>query len=491
MLCRAYGKEGVLYQLITEDHVVLRYSQPIVAVFFCALVLSPFGVAAEFQGLGDLPGGIYRSSPADVSADGRVVVGHSESRENALGDGREAFVWTPEEGMVGLGFLASNNSNASQAKAASSDGTVVMGLSRAAGSLANETFLWTSENGLQGIASPDDGPHSSGADLSGDGRIVVGTARGTPRGGDAENEVFRWVEDMGHELLGTIPWLSDPTDDVAVQAISRDGTTIVGTQNDGFLKRSLNYESFVWREETGFQRIVNPTPYHQNFAHAVSDDGAFVTGEIVRMDGDRVLSEAFIWTEEAGLIPLGPYHDGSDTTRAFAISGDGSVAAGEMRNPEVGTVAMIWDAYRGPRGLQELLATEFGLVEPLAGWSLVRPTAISQDGLTIVGDGINPDGASEAWRAVLDPLPTPNLIPGDANLDGIVNREDLRRLEANMGVGAFWYQGNFDGVGRVDENDRAILMANFIPEPSSLVIAAVILLWLGGHCSRRYAQRLR
>ncbi len=53
-----------------------------------------------FVGLGDLVGGAYTSAAFDVSADGSVVVGRSESAS-----GGEAFIWTVGDGMTGLGDL--------------------------------------------------------------------------------------------------------------------------------------------------------------------------------------------------------------------------------------------------------------------------------------------------------------------------------------------------------------------------------------------------
>jgi dipeptidyl aminopeptidase/acylaminoacyl peptidase len=43
------------------------------------LVTTASSIAASFQGLGDLSGGQFRSSAQDVSADGSVVVGFSDS----------------------------------------------------------------------------------------------------------------------------------------------------------------------------------------------------------------------------------------------------------------------------------------------------------------------------------------------------------------------------------------------------------------------------
>ena len=54
----------------------------------------------SFQGLGDVPGGGFRSQTFGISADGSVVVGRSESSS-----GYKAFRWTSDGGMVGLGDL--------------------------------------------------------------------------------------------------------------------------------------------------------------------------------------------------------------------------------------------------------------------------------------------------------------------------------------------------------------------------------------------------
>ncbi len=54
--------------------------------------------AAEFTGLGDLPGGNFLSFAIGVSADGAEVTGASISDA-----GFEMFHWTLETGMVGLG----------------------------------------------------------------------------------------------------------------------------------------------------------------------------------------------------------------------------------------------------------------------------------------------------------------------------------------------------------------------------------------------------
>ena len=49
------------------------------------------------RGLGDLPGGLFRSSAWDISADGQVVVGQGDSAS-----GWEAFIWDAVDGIQSL-----------------------------------------------------------------------------------------------------------------------------------------------------------------------------------------------------------------------------------------------------------------------------------------------------------------------------------------------------------------------------------------------------
>jgi hypothetical protein len=64
------------------------------------LAASSASATPMFMGLGDLPGGEFRSNAFGVSANGAVVVARSYS-----GSGREVFRWTEAGGMIGVGDL--------------------------------------------------------------------------------------------------------------------------------------------------------------------------------------------------------------------------------------------------------------------------------------------------------------------------------------------------------------------------------------------------
>ena len=65
----------------------------------------------------------------------------------------------------------------------------------------------------------------------------------------------------------------------------------------------------------------------------------------------------------------------------------------------MGNEAFIWTEQTGVRSLKAVLENDFGL--DLTGWSLTVANDVSQDGLTIVGNGINPQGDPEAWVATI------------------------------------------------------------------------------------------
>ena len=54
------------------------------------------------------------------------------------------------------------------------------------------------------------------------------------------------------------------------------------------------------------------------------------------------------------------------------------------------------------------------------------------------------------------------VLPGDANLDGTVDINDLTTVLANYNqTGMTWADGDFIGNGTVDINDLAIVLANY------------------------------
>jgi hypothetical protein len=60
------------------------------------------------------------------------------------------------------------------------------------------------------------------------------------------------------------------------------------------------------------------------------------------------------------------------------------------------------------RDLKGVLESEHGL--DLTGWQLMSTVDISDDGLVIAGNGINPLGQSEGWVVRLEAIPEPATL---------------------------------------------------------------------------------
>jgi probable HAF family extracellular repeat protein len=130
-------------------------------------------------------------------------------------------------------------------------------------------------------------------------------------------------------------------------------------------------------------------------AYATSADGTFVVGwGSSQQSGEHL--EAFRWSEATGMVGLGDLAGGDFFSYAKDVSADGSVVVGVgVDGSDRYYDAFIWDQDRGMRKLADVLADDYGV--DLAGWQLAEATGISDDGLTIVGSGFNPDGRTEAW----------------------------------------------------------------------------------------------
>jgi probable HAF family extracellular repeat protein len=134
-----------------------------------------------------------------------------------------------------------------------------------------------------------------------------------------------------------------------------------------------------------------------------------------------------------------------------------------------------------PSGITDLnaLAQNAGLLP--SGWSLATVRGINDAG-QIVGTAADSAGTPHAFI-----LSLPQALPGDANLDGRVDINDLTAVLSNynQSVGMNWGTGDFTGSGTVDINDLTIVLAHYgqtagtaiggsfsaVPEPGALVLS--------------------
>ena len=130
----------------------------------------------------------------------------------------------------------------------------------------------------------------------------------------------------------------------------------------------------------------------ESWATGVSADGSVIVGF-----GSGLGRTSFRWTAATGVVDL-ERPPGWSFNRAWAVSADGSVVVGDAHIGNM--VPVLWDESHGWRSLVDVLV-ELGLGPEMAGWNLEQATAVSADGLTVVGLGFNPAGNAEAWMADL------------------------------------------------------------------------------------------
>jgi probable HAF family extracellular repeat protein len=347
--------------------------------------------AANFNGLGGLPsdGTPYSVSQAiGISADGSTIVGSSHwvSGYQAYG---EACYWS-STGIHGLGHSQIGGFFEGQgvARGVSSDGSVIVGTRGT--EFGSQAFRW--ENGV--MTELEDIPsghypnmYTMANSISANGSVIVGSS--------TSFEVVKW-EDSVITSLGS----------GRAYSVSGDGSVIVGV--------SSSSSAFRWTSSTGMSGL-NGLPNGGTFssgATAVSSNGQVIVGGSYTSDDIYPPMEAFRW-ENGTAIGLGDLPGGAFYSLANDLSADGSVivgysvTSGDIHN---GTKqAFIWDSQNGMRNFQNVLVNDYGL--NLTGWSLLEATGISDNGMVIVGNGINPNGYEEAWIATV-PEPATLLLLG-------------------------------------------------------------------------------
>lgn len=185
------------------------------------------GPGGTFVDLGTMLTGTRRSSGQHfnrvnaLSADGRYLVGWSDSSETGNGQ-VAAFRYDRQTGTaLALGFLPGATSARSEAHAISADGTAVAGFSRSASfPTGNEIFHWTESTGMVGLGRVFSSGQTIQMGMSGNGRYVVSSTDG---------RAFRWDTQTGDILfLDTVfPELAGWHATMATAA-SYDGNVITG-----------------------------------------------------------------------------------------------------------------------------------------------------------------------------------------------------------------------------------------------------------------------
>lgn len=386
-------------------------ARPLLSLPIAVLAL-PAVQALEFGGIGDLPGGAFRSTVDCVSSNGLYLGGqgtsasglegfrwseaggflahgdppnspynsatHGISNNGQVAAGRvtigvansRAGRWVPSFQYYALPPFNSTGFRYGSANAVSDDGLRLVGQTSAqiGSTIVGRAFFWRSNTGgtvgtmlnlgvLQGSTSS----FSNAQDISGNGLVVVGSSTLTitepaedpedpPTVVDTLTEAFRWTASGGMVGLGDFD-----EDEMYSEALATttDGSIIVGVAS-----------------------LDDPTP--EDDEEEEVDEGGPV---------------GFVW-RDGTMQAVGDLHGGTFDSRLRGISDDGQMAVGTGTDAS-GATAVIWDPANGLRKLSDLLSAA-GV--DLSGWTLTGAADISADGEVIVGNAINPDGLQEGWR---------------------------------------------------------------------------------------------
>lgn len=336
--------------------------------------------SSRLDGLGDLPGGVEASAAYDTSADGALVVGASWAEA-----GSTAVVWSSQTGLVAL------EGGRGAAYAVDDAGQTVVGTALdPAGVPSAARWRGSLEPDILSFPPLFQIVFGEAAAVSGDGRVAAGH-----------------VLQLGAGPIGTVwtegaPPRSEPNG--AIQGASFDGSVLVGyTERNRSnpwsyaLRNSvpLPYPFVAACTEAGCEPLPCASPFScEARALDVSADGAIVVGGATRLEGD--LRVAVQWHVSADGSVVTTILPGESPAQALAVSGDGRVVVGYQ------TVAGQRVATRWIDGTPISVASalaEAGV--SLDGWSLTIARGTSPDGSVIVGEGINPLGQPEGWRAIL------------------------------------------------------------------------------------------
>lgn len=281
----------------------------------------------------------------------------------------------------------------------SGDGRIVVGTATAQNGLSGQAFKWTAETGAVGLGFLPGGSTSIARAISRDGTTIVGDATSSAASIIGGTEAFRFRD-------GTMIGLHTPIFMDQAFAVSGDGSLVVDSNS-----------SLRWTSSKGVEQ--NVVPYA---SFGVSDDGSVVVGRssgfaaqrwtanggtvnlpvpgpgssvanAVSGDGAVAVGNrnnaACYWTPSDGFVNIGP---AGVVSSALAVNHDGSVIVGRANIGSGGsTAAFVWTPRGGMQNLITFLSSQ-GV--DLSGWlykgqpSLVEATGVSADGRFVIGNGV-------------------------------------------------------------------------------------------------------
>lgn len=357
----------------------------------------------DFQGLGLSPTG-DRTYATAISDDGRVIVGVG-SRHNTF---EQALRWT-----TGTGWerVLPTDVGGHQCNDVSADGSVIVGYDAQSG----QAFRWTESTGTTALLGslPGGNGASAATAVSRDGNIVVGSAWNVLQG---IYQGFHWDGQMNPLEIspqGGHQWAEDVT-----VASNGDVWSIGRTPYD-------SYQSPVWKNDELFNNYTGGWGARGD-AITYTEEGVVATSSFSPLHDvwnayrmSKLNASGHFDEQKLLATPA----DGGFQNRTKDVSTNGRLIVGQSRTHATDWAVVweesgqsLWGPFEnasqeqiGSRKVKDILldglSSQRQSETNIANWQLTSANGVTmfRDGgkvkSIIVGDGINPAGSVEAWRA--------------------------------------------------------------------------------------------
>jgi len=345
------------------------------------------------------------------------------------------FIWTPKVGMQSTGTLWPLH--------LSGDGSTII--------------MWSDEESKQLLWSPDgttiDVPRGLAGGISGDGQTFVGGSIGN-------DPTRRWKADGPVEPIDITGTLGGKTTTrwEPIGGVSFDGSIIVGGATLESPSGELTTVSYLWNESNGIRELGGISGVTHSKADLVTSDGTFAAG--TSQEDSRWVTKGipWFWSLATGTEKFTGWDD--RIADLYGLSRGGAVVVGGRRfasDVADDATAFVWDRANGVQDLYSVLADQYGLSEALDGWELTAARGISDDGLTIAGNGRDPDGERAAWIVELD---RPIALYGDFDDDRLYTVADIDALSKAVAAGRYGLGFDLDRDGELAPSDREHWIGN-------------------------------
>ena len=383
----------------------MQKPSPVHRLLTLAALLAALPAAAAPNNITDL--GTLRSDNSGIShpfgfnSDSSIVVGTSYWDGGRFG---RATVWSGSNWATktDLGTLKSDNTGSSSASGTNGDGSVVVGSSSRDGSGSSHATVWSGSGWATktalGTLRTDNTGYSSANAISSDGSVVVGSADN-----DRSQRATVWSGSgwATKTDLGTLK--ADNTGISVAYAVNNDGSVVVGSSDtDNGDTHAIVWSGSGWTTKTDLGTLKSDNSSWSS-ANAVSRDGSVVAGYAYKDNGEK---RATVWSGSgwATKTDLGTLKsDNSGESSAWAASGDGSVVGGSAENNDGDQRATVWS------GSGWNTKTDLGTLRT-DNSGVSRVNAFSSDGKFALGLADNDNGD---YHAVVWNLRSLNIRPTD------------------------------------------------------------------------------